>query len=392
MKIAFVFDKFLYGGIERLGIIYSSFLCDAGHTVHVYILDSEYEDIIKEFDSRCKIIIQSINPKFCCENHWGLITACDKNGIEIIQFALRFTLLRLFEPILLKKWKLHKEYYDISIAFSGHIKDLTIVGKNYIRSNKKLAWLHGTEYSYNMISPAFFRLYRLIKNLVCLSEIGDKDCASFNAQYNIKKVKIHNPCIIKNKVNFSTINTLKEKYGDFCLMVGRLADDKDQELLIRAFNVLINDMNFHKKLLLLGDGPKASYLKKLVSCLNLEDHIFFLGSHHDIENYYAAAKIYTHSSPLEGLPMVFLEAMHFGLPIISTDALPGSREVLGENGEFGIIVSSNAYDLALAIKSLYTNDQLYNHMSAQSLKRIKAFDANTIKSQLLNYLEDLNCE
>ena len=276
MKIAFVFDKLLYGGIERLGIIYTRFLCEAGHTVDVYILDPNFEDIINDFDPRCKINMISINPKFCCENHWTLITDWDKHGLEVTQLAFRFTILRILEPILLKRKMFSNEYYDISIAFSGHIKDLTIVSKDFIRSRKKIAWLHGTEYSYNMLSPAFFRLYKRIKNLVCLSDLCDADCDSYNKKNRIKKVKIYNPCIMSSVPNPSVVSDLKEKYGDFCLMVGRLAEDKNQELLIRAFNILINDYHYPKKLVFLGDGPKGAYLRKIVSDLNLSSSIFFL--------------------------------------------------------------------------------------------------------------------
>ena len=69
-------------------------------------------------------------------------------------------------------------------------------------------------------------------------------------------------------------------------------------------------------------------VKKLVKKLSLEERVFFTGVRYDVQNYYATAKLFIHSSKLEGLPTVLLEAMKYGLPIVATNSKPGVPEIL----------------------------------------------------------------
>ncbi len=389
MKIALVFDKFLVGGIERLGIIYSKILCDYGYDIDIYILDDHTEELIKDIDPRCNVYIKNINPFFCAENHWDAVLNNKRPHFDVLKHLIIYTFLKIFEPILLKKHSFPHIRYDIAVAFSGHIKDLTLVSNNYIKSNKKIAWLHGSEYSYFMLSPGFFRLYRNIKNLVCLSNLGDEDCEKYNKFHKINKVKIYNPCAIdEKKLDLSKSKQIQEKYGDFCLMVGRLADDKNQELLINAFSVLKSSYKTCPNLLLLGDGPKKGKLQKMIDELELNQNVHLLGNISDVENYYNAAKLYVHAAPLEGLPMVFLEAMTFNLPIVSTDAIPGAREILGNN-EYGIIVPDDPTSMAKTINSIYTDNALYKSLTEKSKIRKEYFSKTRIAKELDDFFKSI---
>ena len=60
--------------------------------------------------------------------------------------------------------KNRKDTYDVAIAFSGHMNDLTFVAENFIKSKKSIAWLHGALYGYMLSSTGYFILYAIIKN------------------------------------------------------------------------------------------------------------------------------------------------------------------------------------------------------------------------------------
>ncbi len=75
---------------------------------------------------------------------------------------------------------------DIVIAFSGYFNDLMFVASGYV-PGIKIAWLHGAEFEYKIISDGYSALYRKIKNLVCLSELCDITCAKFNQENGIRK-------------------------------------------------------------------------------------------------------------------------------------------------------------------------------------------------------------
>lgn len=391
MKIAMVFDQFLYGGIERVGVSYINLLVKSGHSIDVYILREEHEDIIKELDGLCNVKIIPFDVKLCPEMSWQYALNSDYYGMGMLKFALRYGFTYLRSKLFASKYKVVDKHYDIAIAFSGHMFDLTFVADGFINCDHKIGWLHGSQYQYFLISPGFYRLYSKIKNLVCLTENCDVECLEFNKTHNINKRKISNPCFIKtNEVDKDKVEQLRKDYGDFCLMVGRLADDKDQETVIKAMKVLRNEYGLNKKLLLVGDGNKREYLEDLVSKYDMTENVVFEGSRSDVQNYYSAATVYVHGSPMEGLPGVFLEAMHFGLPVVSTEALAGGREILGNN-EYGLI-SDNWDEKALAknIKRVYEDANLRETLIRKGSGRVLDFAPEKIIAQLNEFLLEIN--
>lgn len=390
MKIAMVFDRLLWGGIERVGVIYANSMVKNGFDVDIIILEDNPESIIEELDPKCNIIIKPFSAKCNYENFWPWLIEHDFFGLESLAFFVKYFLLKIATPLMKIRYKIWDKEYDFAIAFSGHIKDLTYVSDNYVKCKKKVGWVHSAEYSYNMISPGFFRLYKRIKNLVCISDMCDIDCDKWNKKFNIQKVKICNPCSIDTSdYDNEIVEELKDKYGDFCLMVGRVDQDKNQELIIDAFYEIKNQYGLDKKFIIVGDGPKMESLKSKVNKMGLQDTVFFMGTRADVGNFYKAAKIYTHAAPVEGFGMVYVEAMSFGVPVVTTDAIPGSREIF-ENGKYGIIVDNNdAHEMADAIVNLYNNDLLYNSLSEKGKRRCEKFNQELIEKQLIDYLNNL---
>ena len=390
MKIAIVFDMMLWGGIERVGISYVKLLTEAGHTVDAYILNPETESIIEELKNLCNVQVINFSKKTCPEGRWHIVKYRNKFGLEIFAFAIVYVMLNIKNAVLKSRYSNKRQEYDFAIAFSGHINDLTYVANNYIKAKHKIAWLHGTQYSYNILSPGFFRLYRKIGNLVCLSDIGDQECEAFNKMSNIRKKKIYNPCIINESLpDERIVNDLNKKYGEYCLMVARLANDKDQATAIRAMKYLKDYYSISKHLVLVGDGNKRKELEQLVDELDMHKWIHFEGSRSDVQNYYSSAYLLVHSAPLEGLPTVFLEAMKFGVPIASTDAVPGAREVLGNN-EYGLLSPIGDFkELAKSIKTLYQDKNIREELIKKENIRINDFAPDKIFNEFSDYLNEI---
>ena len=249
--------------------------------------------------------------EFCIYRSHGIL---HRNGGSIAFYACAIP-INAFQKLYKIKYQKNVPNTEIAIAFSGHYNDLTFVSENF-KASKKIAWLHGDETSYNDLSPGYFVLYQKIKNLICLSEKNDDRSKEFNQKNEINKALIYNPINLDGrKIDEKIVETLKQNYGDFVLMVGRMAKDKDQTTLIRALSYLKEKYNLEKKLVLVGDGPERNLLENLVKEKKLEKQVFFAGAHYDVQNYYTAATVYAHSSPAEGLPTVLLEAMYYGLPI-----------------------------------------------------------------------------
>ena len=172
-------------------------------------------------------------------------------------------------------------------------------------------------------------------------------------------------------------------------MVGRLAKDKDQATLIKAIKVLKEKYHLNKHLLLVGDGSERENLEGLVKRLSLEDNVIFVGSRYDVQNFYKGAYIYVHSSPAEGFGLVLVEAMFYGLPVVSTDSIPGVREILKED-EYGIITKvGDENDLAEAIATVYNDKKLRDRLIIKGEERVKDFFPQSIISQFEEYIGDL---
>jgi glycosyltransferase involved in cell wall biosynthesis len=102
--------------------------------------------------------------------------------------------------------------------------------------------------------------------------------------------------------------------------VGRLNKVKNQARLLRAAApVLANERHLAEvHLLIAGDGPERGALEALAHNLGVAARVHFLGARADVEAVLNAMDVFVLSSDTEGLPLVILEAMASGLPVIST--------------------------------------------------------------------------
>jgi CDP-glycerol glycerophosphotransferase len=146
------------------------------------------------------------------------------------------------------------------------------------------------------------------------------------------------------------------------MTVGRLSPEKNQARLIRAFAALQAE-HPATLLVLVGDGPLRSELEALVAQLGLEDSVIFTGEQQNPYAVLAHADCFVMSSDYEGQPMVILEALVLGLPIVTvafesvTDALPPGS---------GLIVPQTDAALTAGLAAFVLGDvptSVFNHAS-----------------------------
>ncbi|MFT6915445.1 MAG: sugar transferase (PEP-CTERM/EpsH1 system associated) [Motiliproteus sp.] len=138
--------------------------------------------------------------------------------------------------------------------------------------------------------------------------------------------------------------------------VGRLAEVKNQQLLIRAFARLLA-LNVSTPsalaLVIIGEGSCRNELQSLIDELGLNEHCTLAGNRHDIPQAMQELDIYVQSSKAEGISNTILEAMASGLPIISTD-VGGARELVNDQLN-GIIIGNNDESQLVNALNLYVN-------------------------------------
>ena len=144
------------------------------------------------------------------------------------------------------------------------------------------------------------------------------------------------------------------------LTVGTLSKRKNQSLVIEA----ISQLNSNYIYIMVGDGSEENNLKTRVKELQLEDRVYFLGKAigQKLIDIYHASDIFILTSKSEGLPLVFLEAMAAGLPIVTMRGLQGVSDIGFNNN----IVKCNSYDaleLASKIKNVTINNDIRKSIS-----------------------------
>lgn len=100
--------------------------------------------------------------------------------------------------------------------------------------------------------------------------------------------------------------------------VARLSAEKNLAMLVEAFARLAEE-DTACSLLLVGDGPEASALRQLVRTQALESRVHFLGLRKDMGAVYPLIDCLVLPSLSEGMPLVVLEAMALGIPVIASD-------------------------------------------------------------------------
>lgn len=138
------------------------------------------------------------------------------------------------------------------------------------------------------------------------------------------------------------------------LFVGRLVEQKNVPLLIRAMKLVV-DERVALKLKITGDGPLRAEIEALIQSLRLGTHIEMLGERSDTPDLMAAADFVVSPSLREGLSNVILEAMMMGRPVVAS-AVGGSVELVEAGVTGTLFPSGDARVLADAMMVL-TKDQ-----------------------------------
>jgi len=101
--------------------------------------------------------------------------------------------------------------------------------------------------------------------------------------------------------------------------VATLRSWKGHQFLLEAFAQLPKDSNC--KLLIVGDGPMRDSLVQKAVELKIADFVIFAGHHQDVTSFFNCMDCFVFPSYAnEGIPQAILQAVAYGLPIITTDA------------------------------------------------------------------------
>lgn len=224
--------------------------------------------------------------------------------------------------------------------------------------------------------------YRLADERIAVSSGVADDLANLSGLPHNKFKVIYNPAALGNIPTElpAKPNVLQNVSGPILLAVGTLKKVKRFDLLITAFARLPKELN--AMLCIVGEGPLRAELEKQIASLGLTEKVFLPGYFADTYVWYAHADLFVLSSDYEGFGNVIVEAMEYGLPIVSTDCPSGPREILC-NGKYGALTPvGNSEQLADAILNA-----LHSKYDQHALKiRAQDFTVNKIAEQYLTVM------
>lgn len=232
--------------------------------------------------------------------------------------------------------------FDVAIDFSGYVRLWALVIA-FGAAKRRVIYQHNEmwperekvvqgRFKHRRSLDLIFRLYREFDRVVCVS----RSAAEANRTTLDEFMESASLVVVENALDPEALRERAtepvgvvppREPGEFAfVMLGRLSPEKGHEKLFRAFAEVRNSAP-QAKLFVAGDGPLREELRALLARLDLEASVDILGQVANPYSLLRRSDCLVLSSDHEGQPMVLLEALALGVPIVATD-IPGNRGIL----------------------------------------------------------------
>lgn len=370
------------GGMERSLLNKVNFLTNTG-LFNIKIVTTEMQDCGKSF-FYIEESVEVINLKLNFNNFF--------NSNFFVKVLNTRKLLNRYERSL--KEIIQKNSIDICISMGG--KELEFLGKMDIPCKKIYECHFEKQFKSKFLelqgkTNLFWKLFGKIRDkqhfllasyfhiVVVLSDGAFIDWEHLPN----KVVKISNPSSIPLKAEINLDISNKR-----VISIGNLTAVKGYDLLINAW-VLIKPNFPDWNLDIFGAGELENELNALINSFSLGDVVRLVGVTRNVEYELENSAFYVMSSRSEGLPMVLIESITCGLPIVAFDCETGPREIINNN-DCGILVENgNIERLVEAIENMILDKDLRLKMSKNALVKSKDYELNHIMEEWIHIFQEI---
>lgn len=356
MKIAIFLPDLRGGGAERLHVSLAEQWSCLGVTTE-FVLLRAIGDLIEILPFSAKVV--DLGSERVRSAFWPFVNYIKDNKPDAIITAM--WPLTVMAPLAARVAGFRgrviiSEHSPLSIAYTHH----TLLHRLVMRASQRMC-------------------YPLADLRVAVSSGIADDLASLSGIPREEFTVIHNPAALgKVNVNATCPEQLSELSGPIILTVGTLKPVKRHDLLIEAFSRLPPSLG--ATLCILGEGQMRKQLERQVDCLGLQGRVLLPGFVLDPGPWYAHSDLFVLSSDYEGFGNVIVEAMEYGLSVVSTDCPVGPTEIL-EGGRYGKLVSPENVE-ALSFGMLSALGEEPNRSALK--KRAKDFSLDVIARRYLD--------
>ena len=305
-------------------------------------------------------------------------------------FPANSRIFKLFSPKALHD-RFIQGKYDIEIAFLEG-PAARIVSGCTDADTKCISWIH-TEFRAKRIASIGFRSFgesaaclNRMDQIVCVSEsVRNAFCSLYG---NKEKTRV---CY--NVIDTENIQTLAEFEPDLpeqsfrMISAGKIVPVKGFDRLARIHARLLKD-GFPVHTYILGHGLQQGKIEQYVKENGLEKTFSFLGYQINPYQYMKHCDLFVCSSYREGYSTAVTESLIVGTPVCTTE-VSGMRELLGENGEYGLITENDEEALYNGIRYLLEHPEELSYYKRMAEKRGMQFDPEITVKAVETLLENI---
>lgn len=387
IKICFLYESvFTLGGVQTCITTIANYLIKQGYDITILCSNVNVEENRATYglDQNIKVIF--ITKRSCLKR------IIYKVSNAILKFNRKTGILKK-NLNLLKK--IYYFYYgkDLERIINDNNFDVVISSGQYfnvvlallkLKSNiKRIGWQHNSNKVYfNTKGKNYWNQEVIVKEMFAKLDkyiVLTEDDRKGLLQEGYQSITLYNPLRFKQNEK-SLLNNKK------FIAVGRLSKIKGFDRLIKNFKKFIR-YNKEWTLDIIGDGQERDNLINLVNELGLNDYIHIKHRTDNISEEYQNASVYCMTSRGEGMPMVILEAMESGLPIIAYE-LPCLKEILINNE--GILIKQEDDDEYCKAMLYLANDKKNReYFSQNAIKRALYFSVEITGKKWDNLLKTI---
>ena len=323
------------------------------------------------------------------QRHFDIDKDIDLEILTDIPYLSRLKIINLLWKLfhLRRNFQIRKP--DLAISFLARVNAASAVA--LLGQNIPLVICERTWPPFASLSGRFHRIYKkLLKATADRIVVQTEKSRTWiiDHQPGFEPRVIPNPVLfplIQESANHLNPKSVIRNGRRFLLASGRLHTIKQFDVLIEAFSS-ISDSFPDWDLIILGEGEKRAELESLTKKLSLEERVFLPGKVGNIAEWYEKADIFVLSSVVEGFPNVLLEAMSYGLPVVSFDCDTGPRDII-EDGINGLLVrpEDKQIGLSAAMRQILM-DERYRAKLGDNAKHVR--DTYSIK-RIMELWDDL---
>lgn len=373
-KVSFLLLHLGYGGIETATINTANALCNK-YDIEIISFYNLKNNQANRIDNR--IVIKYLyngepnREAFKESLHNKDFINIIKEGFKATNILIKKRVLIIKAIINCKSKYLISTRYDFSILLSRYgTREIIKIAEEHHYHNNNKKYINILKYKYNNIDY----LFALTKTL-------KKDYHEFLKHNHHTKIVLMPNMLYELPTKKSTLNQHN------IITMSRLDKGKRNDEIIRIFSKVKDRDNW--KLYILGDGEEYEHLKSLIKELNLEDSIYLEGyiSKEKLPDYLLNSSIFIMASITEGLPMVLLEAMSYGIPCIAYEIPSGVNDIIEHNQNGFIVKNRNEEEYRKSLEKLMKDSTLRKKFGHNTNKKLEEFKKETVLKKWYSILK-----